>query len=316
MTLDGTDDLIFVYIGTQNYHFMINKNIQLLRRLYPNAPVIVYDWGDDGGRPSGTVFPKGIEVIDWSKRVLDTWRFMDVYSEARRIEIGKTYNSRMASSFSKRLTKFFLKRFPNSGTARRAVERGLRYENLLIHKSHNLQECSNRLAGKRFILMDADAYAVGPLDEMFDSAPDIVLPMLDPSKHRWDYNNCHALSTGIVGFGANTAARRAFLEEWYDAVAVNDEWLRELAAMNRMILAKDPDFFGDWGTKAVPFGDQLTKIRTVENDVYNSVYNYQDKPVDMSRTKILHLAGIAQRPALFTEYIGYVEAELERRMNA
>jgi len=46
MTESRNDDLIFVYLGTVDYHFMIQKNIKLLRLLYPDSRVIVYDWGD------------------------------------------------------------------------------------------------------------------------------------------------------------------------------------------------------------------------------------------------------------------------------
>ena len=55
--------MIFVFIGTQDYHFMINKNIDLLRRVYPGSRVVVYDWGDWGGNPSGTEFPNDARVI-------------------------------------------------------------------------------------------------------------------------------------------------------------------------------------------------------------------------------------------------------------
>jgi len=58
---------------------------------------------------------------------------------------------------------------------------------------------------------------------------------------------------------------------------------------------------------------QLSKLKTIENDVYNCVLNYQDTPSNFDRVKILHLAGIAQRPHLFNHYFQIVEQELERR---
>ena len=308
------NELIFVFIGTENYHFMIKRNIELLWRVYPNAPVLVYDWGDGHGTRSSTVFPKSAEVINWCDRVMDTWHLMEIYSEKRRIEIGKTFNSRMKGGFNKRLEKFFLKRFPNSAKARAAIERGLRYENMLLHKSYNLIECSKYLIGRRFFLLDADAFLVEPIHDIYIDDPDLIIPMIDPSIHGWGYNDCHGLSTGVIGFGANSLARDTFLSEWYEAIRKNDEWLRELAAMNRMIKSMSPSLFNTWGLNTLAFGAQDVKIRTVENDVYNCYFNYQDRPPNFNRAKILHLAGIAQRPHLFDEYFSKVEKELERRL--
>ena len=305
--------LTFVFIGTENYHFMIKKNIELLRRLYPRSPIIIYDWGDGQGHASTTKFAKDVEVIDWSKRVFDTWHFMEIYGEDRRIEIGKTYNSRMTGGISRRLNKFFLKRFPKSTKARAAIERGLRYENLLLHKSYNLLECSQVLSGERFFLLDADAYIVERIDEIYDKDPDVIVPMIDPSIHKWDYNDCHGLSTGVIGFGGNNKARELFLKTWYEAIMRNDEWLRELAAMNRMILDLHPCLFNTWGMNNINIDGEKIGVRTVENNVYNCIFNYQDTPPNFDRAKILHLAGIAQRPHLFDEFFARVERELERR---
>ena len=206
MSATWKDAQTFLFIGTGDYHFMILKNIELLRRVYPDADVVVYDWGDGDGTPSDTVFPKGVEVIDWSGRVKDPWPLMDIYNETRRIEIGKTYNSRQDGSLSRRFNKFFLKRYPNSSVARKRIAQGIRYENMLIHKSYNMQDCSRRLAGKPFFLLDADAYLVDRIDEVFDGDPDVILPMIDPAIHCWDYNDCHGLSTGVMAFNGSGGA--------------------------------------------------------------------------------------------------------------
>ena len=174
-------------------------------------------------------------------------------------------------------------------------------------------ECSRKLSGKAFFLLDADAFLVDRIDEIFQESPDIILPMLETSKQGWDYNNCHGLSTGIAGFGCRTAERDIFLTNWYNAIGENDEWFRELAAMNRLFKDKSPELFDNWGLNTINFGAHNIKIKTIENDVYNRVLNYQDAPSDLDRVKIFHLAGIAQRPHLFNHYFQIVEQELERR---
>jgi hypothetical protein len=310
------DDPTFVYLGTTDYHFMLLKNIELLRVLYPSARILVYDWGDAEGTPSGTAFPKDVEVVNWSGRIRDTWPLMSVYNENRLIEIGKTFNSRHQAGFLRRTYKFFLKRFPHSPLAQKRIAQGLRYENMLIHKSYNMMDCSKRLAGRPFFLIDADAYLVDRIDEIFDGDPDVILPMIDPAIHKWEYNNCQGLSTGVMGFNGSGDARDAFLSEWYDAIAGNDEWLRELAAVNRLIRAKDEGFFADWGLRTVPFKGRDVKIRTVDNDVYNCYFNHQELTPNFERAKILHLAGLVHREHRFPEFIGKVEEILYRRLKA
>ena len=83
----------------------------------------------------------------------------------------------------------------------------------------------------RRFLVDADAYLVDRIDEIFDGDPDVILPMMSPENHSWDYNNCQGLNTGVMGFNGRTAARDAFLRDWYEAIEGNDEWLRELVAL-------------------------------------------------------------------------------------
>ena len=106
MNIQKSNDFTFVFFGTQNYHFMILKNIELLRLIYPIAHILIYDWGDGYGKPSATVFPRDTEVIQWHDRIMDTWPLMDIYDETRLVEIGKTFNSRKENSISKRFTKF------------------------------------------------------------------------------------------------------------------------------------------------------------------------------------------------------------------
>jgi len=313
MTGNPKDGLTFIYLGTTDYHFMIKKNIELLRLLYPESGVIVYDWGDREGRPGDGDFPAGTEVVNWTKRLKDTWPLSEIYGEERLIDMAKRFNSRIDGSFKLRFNKFFLKRFPKAPPAKKIIAEALRYDNLLLHKSYNMKEASKHLAGKPFFLVDADAYLVEPIDEIFDGDPDVILPMIDPAIHGWDYNDCHGLSTGVMGFNGSGPARDAFLNDWYRAIEGNDEWLRELAAVNRMIYDQDPSFFDDWGLTTLKFEGQDVKVRTIENEVYNCYYNYRDTPADFDRVKILHLAGIAQRMHLFPKYFGAVQEILEKR---
>ena len=122
------------------------------------------------------------------------------------------------------------------------------------------------------------------------------------------------MSTGVMAFNGSGGARDAFLSEWYAAIEKNDEWLRELAAVNRLVKAKDASIFDGLGLNTLTFEGREVKFRTIENDVYNCYFNYQDTPPDFGRVKILHLAGIVQRKHLFGEYIAKVEEVLDKRL--
>lgn len=312
----SSNEITFVFIGTQDYHFMILENIRLLRKLYPTSPVLVYDWGDDDGKPSGTTFPEDVEIIDWTSRVGDTLYLLDIYDLNHKIELGKALNSREGNSWVRRAIKFFLKRFPGSIISKRAVERALRYENLLLHKSYMLQDCSERLAGRRFFLLDADAYLVDYVDDIFDENADVILPRDPSEKLCWDINQCSGISTGIVAFGPNREARDAFLSEWYSAIENNAEHLRELAALTRLIKDKAPALLDDFTTLPVNFGRETVRIRMVPNDIYNRVHSFHQRCTDFSSAKIVHLPGIAQRPHLFSQYLQDVEGVLLKNIES
>ena len=139
------DNLLFIYFGTHDYHFLIRKNIELLRRLYPNADVLVYDWGDENGRPSNSTFQSGVDVVSWSDRVSDTMELLDPLGADGLNELARAFKSRERVSVKRRFNKFLLKKFPGSGPARAILDRAMRYENLLLHKCYALGDCARRV---------------------------------------------------------------------------------------------------------------------------------------------------------------------------
>jgi hypothetical protein len=315
MSNNNLDDLLFVFFGTDDYHFLIRKNIELLRRLYPKADVLVYDWGDKSGRPSGSSFPNDVEVIDWSGRIADTMGLLDALGETGLNDLAKAFNSRERASFKRRINKFFLKRLPNSSPSRSVLEQAMRYENLLLHKCYALGDCARRVGERRFFFLDADAYLVERLDDLYEGDPDVIMPMLERKDQHWEQNNCHALNDGIIGFGADIKARTIFLDAWYKTLDSNIETLRVIASLSRMVKAREADshIFDAWQLATVDFDGVPVKIRTIPNHIYNSVLNHEYDGGDLDAIKVLHLSGVAQNQELFERFIGIVEDVLQQR---
>ena len=315
MPNNDLDNLLFVFFGTDDYHFLIRKNIELLRRLYPKADVLVYDWGDKFGHPSCSSFPSDVEVINWSGRIVDTMGLLDALGETTRFELAKAFNSRDQASFRRRFNKFFLKRYPKSSPSRRILGQAMRYENLLLHKCYALGDCARRVGERRFFFLDADAYLVERLDDLYEGDPDIIMPMIERKKQNWEQNNCHALSDGIMGFGADVKVRTAFLDAWYKSLDSNIETLRVIASLSRMVKSRDTNshVLEDWKLATVDFDGVPVRIRTIPNHIYNSVLNYEYDGGDLSAVKVLHLSGVAQNQELFERFIGIVENILQQR---
>ena len=311
------DNLLFVYFGTHDYHFLIRKNIELLRRLYPNADVLVYDWGDENGRPSNSTFQSGVDVVSWSDRVSDTMELLDPLGADGLNELARAFNSRERVSVKRRFNKFFLKKFPGSGPARAILDRAMRYENLLLHKCYALGDCARRVGERPFFFLDADAYLVEDLDVVYEGAPDVIMPSLEPEKQLWEPNRCHALSDGIMGFGADVLARTAFLDEWYKSLATTTEKLRVIASLSRMVEERvrgtEDNVLDSWGVGTVDFNGTPVKIRTIPNHIYNSVLNHEYDGGDLESVKVLHLSGVAQNQELFERFIAIVEDTIEQR---
>ena len=90
----------------------------------------------------------------------------------------------------------------------------MRYENLLLHKCYALGDCARRVGERPFFFLDADAYLVEDLDVVYEVRPTSSCRAWSP-KNNFGNQPLHALSDGIMGFGADVVARTAFLDEWY-----------------------------------------------------------------------------------------------------
>jgi len=131
--------LNFLIIGDTKYFLPIKKCLSQVRKAYKYADIYIYDWGFRQEEKDELVSKKGkVTFFDWKKEIRDNLNNLhknyDLSINANNLDVAEFHNARLQQGFQKRVTKFFLKRFPGSLMVKKPIERAIRFEEMLIQK--------------------------------------------------------------------------------------------------------------------------------------------------------------------------------------
>ena len=145
----------FMVAGDDKYFYLLRENCAHVKARYPEARVIVFDFGLTPGQVAslGAEWPN-VEVIDWTAQVDDLSQVRETTPPEQRRKLAIAVNARR-TGLAKKIRKFMLKRFPGSATSRRAEDRALWFENLLIQKIQCMKHASTLCAGEPLVFLDA-----------------------------------------------------------------------------------------------------------------------------------------------------------------
>lgn len=295
----------FMTAGDQGYAFLIRENCTQVRALYPDAPILVYDYGlTDAQRTDFEQSFQPLTVIDWRDQLdalPDSWKIMD---EAQKRKLALAYNARK-TGWKKRLRKTFFKRFPNSGFANRLKDTAIRYENLMVQKIAIIRDASVRAADDTLVYLDADAMVFKPIDDAFSDDADITVTLLN--KQSWEHNACFIFNAGVIYFNADTAARNRFIDAWWEGAERNDEWLREQSALVRLVESQTPrEAFVPGKNTTLTLDGAPVRVRFEACDDYNFFDMENIEPEDFPDSRVYHFTGRRQQPAMFHDIMAYL----------
>lgn len=293
----------FVIMGNKNYYSLLNHNINFIRNIYPTAPILVYDWGDDQGLPGFSVPDANVTVIDWGANILDLREIRRQTTPEQQRDLALRYNARFKRTLGQRIRKSLLKRLPNSIFAAPLITAGLRFENMLLQKISCMRDALGRIDGGGLAFLDADAFLLKDLDDLFRRDDfDVGITLID--NPNWAHNQCAVINSGVIFFHSPRPGL-AFLSAWLDATAHCDEWLREQTAMVRMLERIAPDLFQAGRVTPVTLGDQSIRVLALAGKEFNNN--------DMSKgpgegTRIWHLANTAHNSGIFLQTLGMLNS--------
>ncbi|MGE5505515.1 MAG: hypothetical protein ACM31L_13925 [Actinomycetota bacterium] len=294
----------FVIMGSGKYYPLLAQNVEQIRKVYPDARVLVYDWGDDTGRARFSHPAAGVEVIDWTARISDVDALAASIPERQRVDLAISYNARFTRDLRQRLRKAVLKRWPRSILARPLIRAGLVFENMLVQKVPCMIDASRRVGEGRMVFLDADAFLVRPLDDLFDGHDfDVAVTLM--ARPNWEVDRCSVVNSGVIFFGARPGPRGAFLAAWNEAVGRCTEWLREQTGLVRMLAGPAPDLFAPWNTAEVALGGQAVRLLALACAEFNNTD--RDTAFD-GNARVIHLANTAHNQAVVREFLAKVAA--------
>ncbi|MBT4464023.1 MAG: hypothetical protein HOC60_05010 [Rhodospirillaceae bacterium] len=295
----------FLAAGDANYFFLLKQNCIQVRALYPDARILIYDFGLTGSQVAELERSfQPLEVIDWKSRIEDIGDFSAHASTEQRHKLALAFNERKRG-FKKRFRKFILKRFPGSAASKAAENRALRFENLLAQKIRCMRDASGRIGAEPLVFLDSDAMLFKPIDDVFTDDADVSLTLIDNIS--WQQNFCFVLNSGVIYFGANVPARDALLDAWWGETLVNQEWLREQTALVRLLeRAGGQEMFKNYHTESLNLGGVDVRVRMLPCAEYNFYDMENVEPEDFPDARIYHFTGRRQQPAMFASIMDYL----------
>ena len=297
--------LNFMMIGDANYFHMMRENVQQIISIYPDSRIFIFDYGLNRENKEILTASSGrIEIIDWQSQLDDISIIKRNLSDDLKRKLTMGYNARR-TGFLKRVRKFFIKRFPESGVVQKVEYAALRFENLLLQKIKCMQHASHLCAGEKLIYLDSDALLFKPIDDVFEAEADINITLID-GLPCWDINNCSIVNSGVIFFNANTEARNAFLGEWWEQALVTDEWLREQTAITRLLEKESRAIFEIERSTALSFGGVETKVRFLSCNEFN-FFQMENREFDsFPDARIFHFTDRRQEKDLFNEILSHL----------
>lgn len=294
----------YVVMGNAKYYGMLTLNISQIRKVEPDARILVYDWGDERGTAMFRNALPGIETVDWTSRISDVGALAATVTPRQRVEWAVAFNARFARTLRQRIRKAILKRWPAGPLARPLIRAGLTFENMLLQKVPCMLDASSRAGGDRMIFLDADAFLLRPVEEAYAGQDfDVALTLLE--RPDWTENKCSAINSGVILFGDNPARREAFLTEWQAAIGECREWLREQTALARMLKARGPELFSPGRTASIVSGGETVRFLALSCKEYN---NTDREDALAAKARVLHLANTAHNMNIVGDLLANIRA--------
>jgi hypothetical protein len=291
--------------GDTSYFHLMREGVFQISQIYPNARILIFDYGllrNDINILSE--LSRRIEVIDWRPNIDDLSLVENDVNENQKHNLALAFNARR-TGFIKRFRKFILKRFPKSSFSKKIELKALRFENLLLQKIKCIQHASQLCGGERLVYLDADAILFETIDDVFEAGADVNVTLIDDLP-TWGTMSNIIINAGVIFFGANSAARNAFLDAWWLQALETNEWLREQASLVRLLEKESREMFRVNSSALLKFNNVEVKVRFLSCDQYNFIWMENSSPETFPDARIFHFTSRRQEKKLFWEILNYL----------
>jgi len=173
---------------------------------------------------------------------------------------------------------------------------------LQIIKFHNDEHQSP------FIFLDADAFPVNKLDEVFEADYDIGLTLRPKEDQSDSYNNCRLLNVGFMAFVGTYEINKTLINEWSTWARRSDELCSEQTSLTRLLQKFAPELFQDKINVEMALQGMNIKIAFIPYNIYNyTKIELLSVPKDLQNIKILHFKNDRFSSRKFSEIANALE---------
>jgi len=288
--METNKDLNFLTIADENYAEPLLFSIQQVLKLYPEARFYVYDWG---------LAEKTVrKILDTGRASLITWEPRLVKLDIQRDEL---FVMKKGLSFLRDALQMLLGIKKESSSLKKILNTH-DFEVRVFNKFLCLQDFNKRKK-ENFVFLDADAFLINKIDEVFTGKFDIGVTIRRKNEISFKYNKCEVLNVGVLFFLGGFKKNTLFLDAWYKQLIKNQENNCEQTALTRLLDNIKPGVFDQQHTiHEINLENAFIKVAVLPCEIYN--FNWIedfDPERDGKNVKILHFKSGRFRTPLFKE---------------
>lgn len=174
---------------------------------------------------------------------------------------------------------------------------------LAIIKHHN--DCVQ----SPFIFLDADAFLIDKIDELFDGSFDLGVTLRRKEEQDDSFNNCRLLNVGVMLFLGEYATNKTLIDSWYHTARITNEQYSEQTSLTRLLLDKCPTIFNKLNvTNKLLFTDNReVRVKVLDCNTYNfSWIEELNSRTELNGIKILHFKNERFKTPLFAKIANWL----------
>lgn len=278
-------------------------SVSQIRRLYPESTFYIYDVGlSEGSRKELEQNHKNVRIIKWTLQYLP---------------VQITYSRNFVGMKGVGILMDYISSFFGN-------HQYLRLRSL-IKQSHIEVFFQNKLAiikhhndtsKQPFIFLDADAFLIDKIDELFDGSFELGVTLRRKAERDASFNNCRLLNVGVMLFLGTYKKNKTLIDEWYTRARTTTELYSEQTSLTRLLLQADQTILTKINTKKkISFSNNQTiTVNVLDCNVYNfSWIEELNTREDLSGIKILHFKNERFKTPQFSKIKNWLQIELSTK---
>jgi hypothetical protein len=274
----GLQNLTFISMADEKFIGPLMISVSQAIRFHPESEYFIYDVGlSEKSRKDLLSISKDVHIIPW------TLRYLPVELAYSRSFVGMKGIGLLQDFIA---SLFGDKSFSRLRSLIKQSHLEIFFQNKLsIIKYHN------DTVQRPFIFLDADAFLIKNIDELFNDSFDLAVTLRRKEERSNEFNNCRLLNVGVMFFLGNYETNKALINQWYKNARQTNELYSEQTSLTRLLLRLDPEIFQQMDTvRELKLDDgHLLKVKVLDCNIYNFSWIEELKNEDdLHAIKIVH----------------------------